>query len=291
MKKIILLIITLVCIASFSYSQDKIYRKNGKLVEAKVIEVGSSEIKYKDFKNQDGPIYVLETDRIEKIVFENGTTQTFEESMKDPERYVGQRNKAIKIDFLGPLLGYTQISYEKSTGVGKGYELSVGIIGAGKSSRLDYYNDQFRNVRREQLGFFISGGYKFGKLPNFILFGKTKFSHLMQGTYVKPIAYFGNYSENRIAWKGNSDYEVDKQNVTFGAIELELGKQWVFGDRVMLDLYYGFGYGFDNKKTSYDGYYIDDADNTTSYNYANARLGRSPGLSVSFGIKFGLLLK
>jgi len=288
MLKTVLLAALLVCTASLCWSQDKIYRKNGKIVEAKVLEVGSAEVKYKEFSNPDGPIYVLETDRIIKIVYENGRVEKFAENMSDPERYQDQLKKAIKVDFFGPLLGYSQISFEKSVRAGRSYELSLGVIGAGKSSRLDYYNNDFHDVRRKQFGFFASAGYKFGKLPDFVFFGKTRFSHVMQGTYVKPIIYAGNYSENRLELKANNTYEVGKQNVTFGAIQVELGKQWVFGDKFLLDIYNGLGYGFDNKKGSY-GYSFDD--NTSAYNYANARLGRTPGLSYSFGVKIGLLIK
>jgi len=288
MLKTILSVVLLVCTASLCWSQDKIYRKNGKVVEAKVIEIGSAEVKYKEFSNPDGPIYVLETDRIIKIVYENGKVEKFTENIADPERYEDQLKKAVKIDFFGPLLGYSQISFEKSVKAGRSYELSLGVIGAGKSSRLDYYDGSYREARRKQFGFFASAGYKFGKLPDFVFFGKTKFTHVMQGTYVKPIVYVGNYSENRLELKANNVYEVGRQNVTFGAVQVELGKQWVFGDKFILDIYNGLGYGFDNKKGSY-GYSFDD--NTSAYNYANARIGRTPGLSYSFGVKIGLLIK
>ena len=66
MKKIQLLIACLFCSVTFLFAQDKIYRQNGKIVEAKIIEISASEIKYKEFNNPDGPIYVLETDRIKK---------------------------------------------------------------------------------------------------------------------------------------------------------------------------------------------------------------------------------
>lgn len=293
MKKIQLLIACLFCSVTFLFAQDKIYRQNGKIVEAKIIEISASEIKYKEFNNPDGPIYVLETDRIKKIVYENGKEDKFEDNLKDPERYTGQLKKALKINFFSPLYGYTEIGFEKSTGVGKGFELSVGFIGLGKSERIDWYYNQVGSVKKSQAGAFISGGYKFGKMPSFILFGKTKMSHIMQGTYVRPILYLGHYKENQIQEKGNSIYEVGKQNVTFGALQIELGKQWVFGDKVLLDFYYGFGYGIDNKEDTYQSYnngydYYDDA---SAFNYANARLGKSPGLSASFGLKFGLLLK
>jgi hypothetical protein len=288
-----------VLIFSQSFSQDKIYRNNGKIVEAKIIEIGSDEIKYKEFNNPDGPIYVLETDKIKKIVFENGTTQKFEDNLRDPERYAGQAKRAIKVNFLSPLYGYFEVGYEKSTGVGKGYEVSLGIIGAGKSEQLEYYNSsngQFATVHRGQLGAFASIGYKFGKLPDFVIFGKTKMSHLMQGTYAKPILYLGHYKENQVIEKAGNTYEVGEQQVTFGALQIELGKQWVFSDKFLLDLYFGFGYGADNKKDAYQyqngsGYYYDDFDGTAAYNYANARAGRSPGFSVTYGLKFGFLIK
>ncbi len=291
MRKILILSVSLFCVSLAGKSQDKIYRNNGKIVEAKIIEIGSSEIKYKEFSNPDGPIYVLETDRIKKIVFANGKEQKFEDNLKDPERYAGQLNKAIKLNFLSALYGYTEIGFEKSTGVGKGFELSLGIIGAGKAGILNYYNSQLGEVKRSPFGIFVTGGFKFGKLPDFILFGKSKSTHIMQGTYVKPIVYLGNYKENRIIYKGNNSYEVGKQNVSFGALQLELGRQWVLGDKLLLDIYEGLGYGFDNKKNSnediYSGYY----DDATAFNYANARAGRSPGLSFTFGLKLGWLLK
>jgi hypothetical protein len=193
------------------------------------------------------------------------------------------------------LYGYTEIGFEKSTGVGKGFEVSLGVIGAGKAGIINLYfsNSQLGDVKRSPFGIFVSGGFKLGKLPDFILFGKSRASHLMQGTYFKPIVYLGNYSENKIVQKANSTYEVGKQNVTFGALQIEVGRQWVIGDKFTLDIYEGLGYGVDNKKDSYQSYnttnyYYDDA---SAFNYANARGGKSPGISLTFGIKFGMLLK
>ncbi len=70
---------------------------------------------------------------------------------------------------------------------------------------------------------------------------------------------------------------------------MELGKQWVFNDQFLLDTYWGFGYGFDNKKGDY--MYDGDEGDAAAFNYINARAGRSPGLSFTYGIKLGMLLK
>lgn len=270
-------------------AQDKIYRKNGKILVAKVLEVGSSDVRYKMPEEADGPIYVLEKDRITKIVYENGKIDKFTPDLKDPEAYIGQRKKALKIDFIGPLIGYSHITFEKSVGVGKSYEVGLGIIGAGKNNRIEYWVDGFQLEKRNQFGFAGSFGYKFNKLPDF-LFGRTRLNHLMQGSYAKPILYVGNYSENRLTYKANSSYVVERDNTTFAALQLELGKQWVFGEQFLLDTYWGFGYGFDNKKG--DGSAFEEgSDSGAAFNYMNVRAGNSPGLSFTYGIKIGFLLK
>lgn len=276
------------CFSSTLFSQDQIIKRNSQVIKAKVIEVGTSEIKYKLPDNIDGPLYAIDKNQVIKIIYENGHTDNFTTDFKDTSNYAGQLRKAIKIDFLAPLLGYSQFSFEKSTGVGRSYELSLGIIGLGKSQQLDYYYDNLTITNRNQFGFFAAAGYKFNKLPDF-LFGRTRFTHLMQGAYAKPVFYLGNYSENRVAYKDNNQYVTEKQHVTFGALQIEFGKQWVFGEKFLIDLYWGLGYGADNKKQNGGDLYPED--NTSAYNYANARLGKSPGFSSTFGLKAGLLIK
>jgi hypothetical protein len=283
MRTLILLVVSMLLVTALK-AQDKIYRKNGQVLKVKILEISSSEIKYRIFNEPDGPIYVLEKDRIKKIQYENGRVETPMLDIKDPEQYEDQLKKAIKVNFLSPLSGYLQFGYEKSTGVGKSYELTMAIIGAGKNQTLDFYSYPYTQTeKRNQFGIAVGAGYKFNKLPDF-LFGRTRFTHIMQGAYAKPILYLGNYSENVLVNKVNQQV-VERQNVTFGALQIELGKQWVFGDKFLLDLYWGFGIGADNKKESYD-YYNDQA-----YNYVIQRLGTSPGFALNGGLRIGLLIK
>ncbi|MFY8005058.1 MAG: hypothetical protein ACOVNR_09435 [Chitinophagaceae bacterium] len=287
MKNLLMIIILLFVYANIS-AQDVIYKRNGKQINCKVIEIGTAEVKYTTDTTQK-LIYVVEKDQLIKIVFENGNVENFVLNIKDLENYAGQKTAAIKFDFFGPLVGYTQISYEKNMGVGKSYELTLGIIGLGKTSRIHgLYDLNFQPIekRTNQFGLFVAAGYKFNKLPDF-LFGRTRFTHLMQGSYVKPTIYLGNYSENRISYKNNTNV-IERPKTTFAALQVEFGKQWVMGDAFVLDTYWGLGYGIDNKK--YNGDFMFD-DNSTAYHYVSSRLGRSPGVSFTFGVKMGLLLK
>ncbi len=283
---LVLLLVGFFC--STAFSQDIIFKRNGTQVKGKIIEVGTSEIKYKLPDNPDGPLYAMDKNTISKVVYENGRIENYVNDIKDAENYSGQLRRALKFDFLAPLIGYSQFSYEQSTGVGKSYEVSLGIIGLGKRTQLDYYDNSFRSVKRKQAGLFASAGYKFNKLPDF-LFGRTRFSHIMQGAYAKPVFYLGHYSENQVIYKSATNtYVVDKQKVTFGALQIEFGNQFVFGEKFLMDLYWGLGYGADNKNKNNENTFGGDI---SAFNYANARLGKSPGFSTTFGLKAGLLIK
>jgi hypothetical protein len=275
--------------SSLSFSQDKLYKQNGQVLNVKVVEIASSEIKYKLYTNLDGPIYVLETDRIKKLIYENGKTETFSENLMDPDKYTGQANKAIKVNFFSPLYGFFEVGFEKSIKPGRAFEVSLGIIGAGRTSILDFYDSKLGDVKRAPSGFFVSGGFKFDKLPELFASKKTRVSHIMQGNYIKPVFYLGKYSENTVIRKNNRPV-VEKQNVTFGALQLEFGRQWVLGNRLVIDLYSGLGYGFDNKKYADQYYSSENEKSDYAYNYANARLGKSPGFSYTFGLKLGMLM-
>jgi hypothetical protein len=279
----------LVGLQAYVQAQDIITRKNGQVIKAKIVEVGTSEVKYKVFGDDNSPIYVLEKDRISKIKYESGREEALVKDARDMEQYVGQKRQAIKVNFISPLLGHTMISYEKSPKLGQSYEVSLSIIGAGKNRELDYYFDggNFTEKNRSQGGVGVGFGYKFIKLPNFQS-GNLRYTHIMQGTYAKPTVYLGTFKENIVMQKANSQAVIERKNITFGAVQLEFGRQWVLGSSFVLDLYSGLGLGFDNRKE--DGYLAnEEGKSVTSYNYMTTRVGYSPGLSFSGGIKLGFL--
>lgn len=55
-----------------SFAQDIIVTTDAKKIEAKILEVSKTEIKYKELDNLDGPTFVLGTDEISSIIYSNG---------------------------------------------------------------------------------------------------------------------------------------------------------------------------------------------------------------------------
>lgn len=284
MKKIIFSIVAFFCVTNL-FAQDKIYKKNGPVINAKVIEIGPDEIKYKLTDSPDGPVYVVEKASLKSITFADGRVEKYEISYKDPANYEGQLTKAVKINFLAPLLGYTEIGYEKSVSPLKGYEVNLGIIGAGKNLGLDYYyvNGENKAYRRNALGLFADYGYKFKKLPTFFNRG-VRMTHVMQGNYIKPTVTAGYYTDHALNYKNMYEPSIEKRNNLFGAITLNFGKQWVFGEKVLVDGFWGFGYAFDNQKNN-DNYFDD------MRNHFAIQGAAGSGFGMTFGLKVGLLIK
>lgn len=67
------LIVFLVVMASIvAMSQDVIVTMDAKKIEAKILEVSKTEIKYKEMDNLEGPTFVLEVEEISSVIYANG---------------------------------------------------------------------------------------------------------------------------------------------------------------------------------------------------------------------------
>lgn len=73
---------TLICatallLGSTTYAQDKIYKRNGAVIEGKVEEIGTRTISYKKADNLEGPNYVIDKGDVDQVVYENGQEEVF----------------------------------------------------------------------------------------------------------------------------------------------------------------------------------------------------------------------
>ncbi|MBO5629153.1 MAG: hypothetical protein J5965_08805 [Aeriscardovia sp.] len=55
-----------------SFAQDIIVTSDAKKIEAKILEVSKTDIKYKEHDNLNGPTFILGTDEISSIIYSNG---------------------------------------------------------------------------------------------------------------------------------------------------------------------------------------------------------------------------
>ena len=77
MKKFLLISALMFVGAVAAWAQDVIVTRDSRKIEAVVLEISDSEVKYKKQSNPDGPTYVEKTSNIATIVYSNGEVEVF----------------------------------------------------------------------------------------------------------------------------------------------------------------------------------------------------------------------
>lgn len=111
---------------------DVIVLNNSDRIDAKIIEVSDSEIRYKKVTNLDGPTYVQKTSEIAAIIYKNGETiayNTNKNSANNNSNDVQRTNKKITFQSyieVGALFGTNTIldDIDKLDGLAGGLQIS-----------------------------------------------------------------------------------------------------------------------------------------------------------------------
>lgn len=218
-------------------AQDRIVRKNKAVIECKVTEISSDEIKYRQPSVSADVIFSIEKVDVDYIEFENGNIFKIDNPMYDASYYEHNRRNAIKISFVEPFSGSTSFYYERVIKPGRTYELGLGIIGLG-----------FDQDERNASGVYLTAGYKFTRTPDYYI-PRMRYAHLLKGSYIKPEINVGFYKSD----EGRENESITgfpakkSENTTSLGLMVNLGKQWVFDDSFLVDVYWGLGYGFTNR--------------------------------------------
>lgn len=145
-----ILVFSVIClfIASSVYAQDIVVTLDAKSIKAKVLEINDQEIKYKDFENPDGPIYVIKKSEVNMIVYQNGKVETFNNIPNENQNYNQNSNNPTQTSNLPKILSYDELmnmdddekeSYLSTIGVSNIYEtFKEGNELAAKGKRLRY---------------------------------------------------------------------------------------------------------------------------------------------------------
>lgn len=97
MKRIITIIIIAFVAISSIWAQDIIVTTDAQKIEAKILEVSKSEIKYKEKDNIDGPTFILETKEISSIIYANGKVVLYNQSNTQKEEKVTNEPSTTEI--------------------------------------------------------------------------------------------------------------------------------------------------------------------------------------------------
>jgi hypothetical protein len=144
-RKQLCIILTLICCTNILWAQDIITLKNGNEIQAKVLEVGTHDIKYKKFENQEGPTYTTLKAEIFMIKYQNGDKDVFtskpipeaDNSMSNHLLYaqyqVSKNGNVLKRNAVKTIISSNQAALKLYTKGCKQYDagFALSIIGAG----------------------------------------------------------------------------------------------------------------------------------------------------------------
>jgi hypothetical protein len=158
----------------------------------------------------------------------------------EPNNYAKQKGFAIKFEPFALIPGTLALSAEKSIKPGRSMEMGLGLMGIYDSE----------DVGLASSGCYVRLGYKYLKSPNFASKG-SRYYHILNGTYFKPeitfsrpnlknTNYYSSYQGNGYVY--TTSYEEDNALGLAGI--LNFGKQWVFNDLLLLDIFAGIGLGY-----------------------------------------------
>ena len=97
------LLLACLFLTAFLWAQDQLYKKDNSKVLVKVLEISSTEIKYKLFDNLNGPTYTENKSSISLIIYENGKHEVVsnepESSITNYPRYLNDTRKSDSLKY------------------------------------------------------------------------------------------------------------------------------------------------------------------------------------------------
>jgi len=278
-----------------TFAQDILQKFNKSKIEVKIIEIGTDEIKYKNFNDLDGPIYVISKRDVMSIQRENGEVIEFEKDILEvSESPASHKRKAIMVDPFSPLVRHLCLGYQQWINPNIILEGKIGIIGIGVNNR-----ENFNGFDDKKRGAFLTVGNKM-MFKQLTYTKGTRIVHPLAGAYFRPQISFSYFQNREIVYdfsNFSASYTPISYVATFnnfsGAFNLTIGKQFLIADVVLLDIFAGTGYGFATRNTkSYlpTNNYLENTNPAYFHSHSFLNSWDFP-LTFTSGISLGILLK
>lgn len=161
-----------------SNAQDKIYKRNGSVINASVEEVTSRVVKYKKENNPDGPTYTIDKDDVAKIEYPNDAVDIFREL--DEVKREKNRNK-----YGRNLIAIAPIQVTEGIGLGVSYERILdenGIVSFHLPVTIAFTNQEYPDAYSST---YTGRGYYGSVTNNFPTY------MVMPGIRIYPTSAFG----------------------------------------------------------------------------------------------------
>ena len=130
------------------FAQDTIVTSNNQEISGKVEEIHIETISYKKADNLTGPSYHIKKSEVSKIIFENGTVETFDVKPTDDKSDISyEETQAFLVEYIGKYC-YDDNAYLKNKYVAKfeGDYLRLIIMNKNQTKELSNQLYDFKSV-------------------------------------------------------------------------------------------------------------------------------------------------
>lgn len=242
-KNFLITLVTLFCCLLFSgtaIGQDVITKKDGKKIKVIIKEISDTEVKYVDYRDVEGVVFVMDRSLIREIKFSYGEKVEEEMPGQDIAYFVDDRNQNIKLNFTAINVGFTILTYERAIDPNSSMEYTLKIPGLGITRNL-----------RSLKGVGATVGYKL-KIGSIFKNDGYRPDHVLHGGYFRLV---GGFVWTEREERGGSNR---KTSYSAGHIGVDLGKQWAIRNRAVIDVYLGYHYYGGGGKREIDGATFDE---------------------------------
>ena len=191
-KQLIFMSIFLLVGICSAAAQDIIVLRDGNMIDAKVLEISPTEIRYKRSDNLDGPTIVIPADRVLSIKYKNGTQEIInaapapaaeqKKTQEKPANTAMDPDKFIFAFNVNPG-GFISHAYGPSLGLefGKGHfnsEVNLIFSLGGGFGGLVTFNAFWP---KRYGGFYLGGGLGYIHLPNYDSYSSSHREYISNG--------------------------------------------------------------------------------------------------------------
>ena len=154
-------------------AQDIIILKNSEKIEAKIVEISSSEIAYKKFSYLEGPTFRLDISEVSSVIYANGDVQAFNAEPRKGQGTVNTNSgkAAGKLKF-----NPTPLGRKRPFGISVGYVSKQQNVSGQKYPMMLSKNGKFSPAL--MVGFYIAPEVKYGVgIQTGVYYEMTRYSY------------------------------------------------------------------------------------------------------------------
>lgn len=253
-----LLTMTTIALSCSLHAQDKIFRRDGETIDAKIKTVGTKTITYSRFDNQSGPEYTVLKTEVASIKYQNGSEDVFEQAVrrgthrhsKEPNADVAEQTPGTKIKYGPNLLALAPIQFtENGLGFSLSYErildkagiiaFSMPVVATFNLNNGTYYNNTTgTNVNGHQDAMYYA-------MPGIKLYPTGGYGRVRYGIGPSLVVATGQKSSVTYDQYGNMNYQTQTHTLLGMMVNNSLNMNP--SAHIYLGFEFGLGFTYLNK--------------------------------------------